>query len=267
MSNSKPSKPELSKPETSKAESWCPCGDARKKHRHLCGGKLHDDMDKLFATEAGADCTFQLPDGEIKAHKCILSARVEVFERMFSSTCKESETNRVDITDCDFETFKAFLNYVYCGVLHEPFDLYNLLSLSSKYMLPELVCACVPKLKVELNLVRDKVPSERLDFVKKMMKLAQTCNISFLTYLCEEKLLELLNVLMKLRTTRSSEGKTLPPKLNDIPVDLLILSHDLNCTRLKSKCLQFLNDTSSTFRQNNYEELNAYPGLLVQLTK
>ena len=244
----------------SEDETWCPCGDSKADHRYLCGGKLHADLDKLFATEAGADCTFVLPEGEIKAHKIILSARVEVFERMFSSNCTESQTNRVAITDCDLSSFKAFLNYVYCGVLHRPFDLYNLLSLTSKYMLPELVCACVPALKTELGALTE--PYEAMAFAEKMMKLAKTCDISIVTYLCEDALIERLNDVINGESTITEEDSL------DYVTDLLILSHEQNGTRLKEKCLEYFNDEDCTvtFRSGRYGRMNAYPTLLAQLT-
>ena len=243
----------------SEGDSWCPCGDSRADHRYLCGGKLHDDLDKLFASEDGADCTFVLPEGEIKAHKNILSARVDVFKRMFASNCTESQTNRVDITDCDLSSFKAFLNFVYCGVLHRPFDLYNLLSLTSKYMLPELVCACVPALKTELGALTE--PYEALAFAEKMMKLAKTCDISIVTYLCEDALIERLNDLIMIDIADRDDSF-------EYIVELLILSHEQNGARLKETCLKIVNDQDEivSFRQGRHGRLKAYPTLLAQLT-
>jgi len=249
----------------SEVESWCPCGDSRETHRYLCGGKLHDDMDKLFASETGADCTFVLPEGEIKAHKNILSARVEVFERMFSSNCTESQTNRVNITDCDLPTFKAFLNYLYCGFLHQPFDPYNLLFLSSKYMVPELVCACVPPLRSKLKAFweRDdeKVVDDEKALAEKLMKLAKTRDIPMVTNVCEDALIERL----ELRKGVIFEDYLIQENLIEYAVELLILSHDLFGFKLKEKCLNVLNDPQCLFHPSRYPRLNAYPTLLAQL--
>jgi len=199
-------------------------------------------------------------------HKNILSTRVEVFERMFSSNCTESQTNRVKITDCDLPTFKAFLNYVYCGFLHQPFDLYNLLSLSSKYMLPELVCACVPTLRRKLDSFRERLYIEVFDdekaLAEKMMKLAKTCDIPMVTHVCEDALIK------RLRTCKGliEENQLwIQEDFINYAVELLILSHDQNGFRLKDKCMKVLNAPQCLFHPGRYPRLNAYPTLLAQL--
>ena len=148
----------------------------------------------MLASEAGADFTFKLPEGEIKAHKNILSARVEVFDRMISSSFTESQTNQVDITDCDLETFKAFIRFLYCGRLYKPFDLYNLLALASKYMLPDLVSASVPLLKAEIDAAVD--PQARLEVAKKMMEIAG--DLFLVKNTCEECLISQLSLYFSL---------------------------------------------------------------------
>ena len=95
----------------------------------------------------GADVTFELPDGEVQAHKNILSARVEVFDKMFSSNMQETITGKVKIADSDVLSFKAFLRFLYTGKLIEPFEPERVLVLAKKYDVPDLVYPCVPKLK------------------------------------------------------------------------------------------------------------------------
>jgi len=239
------------------AEFWCGCGKSSKDHSHACGGKLHDDYDMMLASEAGADVTFKLPEGEIKAHKIVLSARVEVFQRMFSSSFAESKTNQIDIIDCDLETFKAFIRYVYCGRLYQPFDLYNLLALASKYMVPDLVSASVPVLKAEINASNDLQAG--LEMAKKMVEIAKKGDLFLVTYTCEACLISQLSDawshdLLDYRRTA------------DYAIELLILGHVYGCTRLVEKCLGILKSRNLvSFLSERRERLKDYPAILAQL--
>jgi len=245
------------------AEFWCGCGKSSGDHTYVCGRKLHDDWDKLLASEAGADVTFKLPEGEIKAHKMVLSARVEVFQRMFSSSFAESKTNRVDITDCDLETFKAFIRFLYCGRLYQPFDLYNLLALASKYMVPDLVCASVPLLKAEINASKD--PQAGLEMAKKMMEIAKRGDFPLVTYTCEEYLIAQLTA----KSSRCNGYSSYPadyPGTVDYAIELLILSHVYGGTRLNAQCLQVLQSSNlARYFSEKQGRLKEYPAILAQL--
>ena len=111
--------------------------------------RLCDDMEKLFQNKDSADVTFNIPDGKVRAHKSILMTRVPVFEAMFSSGMKESQTNEVEILDSDFKSFEVFLRFIYCGKLPETeFDIQlekNLIILANKYDAPNLLDHCLPK--------------------------------------------------------------------------------------------------------------------------
>ena len=100
----------------------------------------------------GADVTFELLDGEVQAHKNIISARVDVFDKMFSSNMRETITGKVQIADSDVLSFKAFLRFLYSGNLTEPFELESVLNLARKYDLPDLICPCISKLSDPVDL-------------------------------------------------------------------------------------------------------------------
>ena len=111
--------------------------------------RLRDDMEKLFDNKDSADVTFNFPDGRVKAHKSILATRVPVFEAMFSSGMKETQTNDVEILDSDVKSFEAFLRFIYCGKLPEAeLDTQlaqSLMILAKKYDAPNLLDLCLPR--------------------------------------------------------------------------------------------------------------------------
>ena len=113
--------------------------------------RLRDDLEKLFQNKDSADVTFILPDGKVHAHRSILIARVPVFEAMFLSGMKESQTNQVEILDSDVKSFEVFLQYIYCGKFPESRLrgklIKGLLFLARKYDAPNLLDQCLPKFR------------------------------------------------------------------------------------------------------------------------
>jgi len=71
-------------------------------------------LELVYESQSGADVTFKLTDGEIRAHKWYLSARLPYFRAMFESGMIEARTNVVEI-NCDCATFDGFLRFLYCG--------------------------------------------------------------------------------------------------------------------------------------------------------
>jgi len=71
-------------------------------------------LELVYESQSGADVTFKLTDGELRAHKWYLSARLPYFRVMFESGMIEARTNEVEI-NCDCATFDGFLRFLYCG--------------------------------------------------------------------------------------------------------------------------------------------------------
>ena len=115
--------------------------------------QLSSDFVKLYLSGANADVALVFPDGEIKAHKTILSTRVPYFEKMFESGMKESLTNRVNMPEADKKSFDVFLRYIYGGLLPKVFDVEHQLKLAKMYEVPALITDCLPMLKEDLSKV------------------------------------------------------------------------------------------------------------------
>ena len=99
----------------------------------------------LFLKGTDADVKFVVGNLEIPAHRVILAARVPYFSKMMSSGMVEARSKEIKIDDCDAESFKRLLKYVYCAQLPDDLDsvAVKLLPLADKYDLPELKEACV----------------------------------------------------------------------------------------------------------------------------
>merc|ERR1712212_71733 len=114
---------------------------------------LSADLSRQFLREETADVWFEIGDEVVPAHKWILQARVEVFEKMLSSEMQEASTNRIRILDTDSQTFKRMLKFLYSGQF--PDDLESsadaLLPVTEKYDIQELKDACASTLKTGLT--------------------------------------------------------------------------------------------------------------------
>ena len=186
----------------------------------------------------GADVTFELPDGEVQAHKNIISARVDVFDKMFSSNMRETITGKVQISDSDVLSFKAFLRFLYSGNLTEPFELESVLNLARKYDLPDLICPCISKLKSELGAMAGRTISfaDMIQATTPRLALAKKLNFPSVTYECETALMDRIDLEKFLSGTSSSAAE----EVLDNVVKLLVLSHELGGTRLRAKCFEYL---------------------------
>ena len=74
---------------------------------------LDETMRKLCFSNQLSDFTIKCNGKEFPTHKFILSARSDVFERMFSSALKINEKDEpiLDIDDISAEEMEIFLNF------------------------------------------------------------------------------------------------------------------------------------------------------------
>ncbi|XP_065214348.1 speckle-type POZ protein-like [Planococcus citri] len=104
---------------------------------------LLDDLSQLFENQEFCDVTICVKGEEFKAYKGILSARSAVFKAMFQHGMKESQNNRVEITDVEPEAFRELLRYVYTGNLKSTETVtLDLLVAANKYDLKRLKSTC-----------------------------------------------------------------------------------------------------------------------------
>lgn len=100
--------------------------------------RLSVDFSKLLDEDKFSDVVLRCEGGELKAHRSILSARSEYFEKMFNSNNLESTTRQVPYS-FDRDVMFALLEFIYsekideskCKDLLEAGDYYGLLDLKS----------------------------------------------------------------------------------------------------------------------------------------
>ena len=231
--------------------------DAR---RRFCE-KFMADMAKLFLDKDSCDVTFELPDGVVRAHKSILTARVPVMEKMFGSGLEESKTNKVKIVDSDANSFDTFLRFVYSGEL--PDDAFHgklarsLIVLANKYDVPDLVSHIKPKLKKRLEQVAD---ADLLEEVNELTQLWELYNYASIKELCQEVLLKRFNAAFTSRGKSKSK-----PAFVDFAIAVLVFAHVHHVELLKKYCFKGLREAKLVVAGETARQLKAHPDLLVEM--
>ena len=92
-----------------------------------------------------SDVTFLVHDSrsnkeiEVYAHKYVLSIASPVFQAMFYGALASEGAQRIPLPDCDAESLKEFLSYLYCDeVCMSEDNVMQLLYLAKKYLVPSL---------------------------------------------------------------------------------------------------------------------------------
>ena len=80
-----------------------------------------DNLTKLFTSGEHSDVTFIItgdlePDHRIPAHRVILAAQSEYFDRLLFGEMREAHAGaEIMLPDTPLEAFKLLLKYAYCG--------------------------------------------------------------------------------------------------------------------------------------------------------
>jgi len=229
--------------------------------------ELSSDLLGLYDSGANADVTFVFPDGEIKAHKLILTTRVPYFEKMFASGMKEALTSRVEVPDMEKETFDLSFRFIYGGQLPRdlkmPNDVESLLMFASKYDHLGLLNSCLQKLEDYLSGLSSV--NAGIDEVARMMETSQAADVK-----------RMMQSWLTQQIDRSLASDS-PVQPGEIPfpariVKLLILSHKENWDYLKKMCLLIITFSVERglgcFRpqlEEAAEKLQEHPKLLLDL--
>jgi len=244
-------------------QSKCPAGE-----KTLAGHfRLSTDFIGLYTSGANSDVTFVFPDGEIRAHKMILTTRVPYFEKMFASGMKEALTNRVDITDADKKDFDVFLRYIYGGQLPDnlemPTDVESQLNFAEKYDMPALVTDCLQKFGQYVS----NLPNFGA-CVNEAAKILVKCKVEMIKTTLEEELVKRFDRELP-ASYRPQIGKYYrhnSPKAVDHLFKLLIISRSHGLSTLKEKCLECLVHWGGLGDfETAVKKLKGYPDLLIEM--
>lgn len=114
---------------------------------------LQENLNNLFQSGCDSNVTLKVKDQEFKAHRLILISRSSVFYAMFNHDTKEKKTGIVSIIDCDPESFKDVLSFLYTGKLDmvSPSNAAELYKIADKYDLKCLKKECFRCLGEEMS--------------------------------------------------------------------------------------------------------------------
>ena len=73
------------------------------------------DMTKATELSPLCNITFQLEDGPILAHKCLLIFRNSFFKALMNSGMKESQQSEIVLPEMHKETLESLIRYIYSG--------------------------------------------------------------------------------------------------------------------------------------------------------
>jgi hypothetical protein len=119
--------------------------ESKEHHYKNC---LEGSLQQIFNDEASSDVRIFVGEDKqvIYAHRCILIARSEMFNLMFSSAMRESTTGEIHITDFEFQVIRSMIFYMYTDTFPDQKVLaqhaINILKASKKYMISSLTEYC-----------------------------------------------------------------------------------------------------------------------------
>jgi len=125
----------------------------------------------LLNTEESGDMILVCGDGEVKAHRNIMSARSPAFKAMLESEMKEKKSGRVEVKDFGKSVVKAMVQFIYTAEIDEEIeDIVELMKIGNKYLIKSLVNECGLRLAkdiskdnvLDLEIVADSFSAENL---------------------------------------------------------------------------------------------------------
>lgn len=137
--------------------------------------------------EEFSDVTFLVDGKKVYGHKMVLSIVSDCFRAMFTTGFRESEQMEIEIPDCSYAAFLAFMEYIYTGALpHLDTQMQNsrirnvervveMLELADRFMLDHLKQVCEQILQ----------PAVNMESVEYFVAVAQKTNATQLQAICE----------------------------------------------------------------------------------
>ena len=119
--------------------------EAWKTEGTFIGASIKERNKSMVNNSLLSDVTFVVHDNRsneeitVYAHKYVLSIASPVFFAMFYGAIASDGAQRIRLPDCDAESLKEFLSFVYCDEVHiSEENAVQLLYLAKKYMVPSL---------------------------------------------------------------------------------------------------------------------------------
>lgn len=114
-----------------------------------CENDLIEDMKRMYESGLNSDVVIIASDREFKAHKAVLMARSQFFNKEFN----QKQTNMFEVADIEPNVMQSVLRFIYTGTT-EPSDDQNwvqLLEAADKLCLNGLKTICSQRLYSDIN--------------------------------------------------------------------------------------------------------------------
>lgn len=131
--------------------------------------------EELFRSGKFSDVRIQIGSKEFFVHRCVLSLRSDVFDRMFSSDMIEARSNILKIDDLTEEIAEEMLRFIYCRkidnleknaleLLHaaEKYNIEDLKMVSIRALIDSLTVESAAEMLLRANVYNSKVLKENL---------------------------------------------------------------------------------------------------------
>uniref|UniRef100_A0A6C0C5P7 BTB domain-containing protein n=1 Tax=viral metagenome TaxID=1070528 RepID=A0A6C0C5P7_9ZZZZ len=108
------------------------------------GHDIKNCHEAIYIERGYCDVTFNVDDVAIKCHRCILAAKSEYFDALFSNSMAEKETRNITITEASAQLFQKIIQYIYVQTMNieSVEELIEVFYLADRFDLPELVETC-----------------------------------------------------------------------------------------------------------------------------
>nr|XP_039271555.1 kelch-like protein 28 isoform X3 [Styela clava] len=115
-------------------------------------GALSQSLDSFRKRGIMCDVTIIIGEEEFPAHRLVLSAASEYFEKMFNVEMKENVTGRVEMQEISVPIFKSCLEYIYTGLINIHADnVHELLKASALQQIQDLKKLCLNFMQENLS--------------------------------------------------------------------------------------------------------------------
>ncbi|KAI2501083.1 hypothetical protein MHU86_13374 [Fragilaria crotonensis] len=128
---------------------------------------------RLLYDTTFTDITFQCPDGDVDAHRCVLASATPYFRTAFQGPWKDSQS-RVWNTANSVSTMRSILKYMYTGQVDDYTCMHTILSVASEYQLESLEEHCEDRL-VEFLSIDTIQEALELSHLHHLTKLQEKC--------------------------------------------------------------------------------------------
>ncbi|XP_067643963.1 rho-related BTB domain-containing protein 1 isoform X3 [Eurosta solidaginis] len=171
----------------------------KESNQHVCLS-IKDNMEKYCVGDGCfSDVTFELDDGQMKAHRALLIARCEVMRAMLAGDFREAHSSVILFPGVTIYTFHKLLCYLYTDEIPQisADKCLNLLELANRLCLPRLLNLVECRVIEDLTTISQNETNETVDHCLKLLEPVKLHNAHQLAEWCMSYLCVNYNIICK----------------------------------------------------------------------